>query len=467
MGALNRRDLLRISAAGALSAVAAAQAALKGGDKTAPASGPAAKPSIRARMFWTWDHSTEWALNRPGAQTYGAANTYTRGNDLFLQDYTNLLHWCGRHGIDAVVVWGLLRDCHGGLQSAKRLCEVAARENVRLLCGAGLNSYGGVYYEGDSPYSLERHLQAHGELYALNAAGGKLPHHACPSRRENQQFAAESLGWLFKNLPLGGVQVETGDCGVCQCKLCRERRKHPAGAFSWEDMALMYPVAAGAIRAASPDAWVVCETYSNPEPQHGPEKAPGFGDSRPAWSGEALAQFPAGAFVQWVGDMAARPWFPWTAAGAFPGGRQHHVLRAHFSTYWGRFRGELAIDWIADMVQRSIAHGFDAISLFGEVSPFHAGAELNYLALGHCGSAANPTADLDLFLREVAGPLLGGADQARDYLRFARLLDDRARIPDALKSISARCATLPPDAARRWIWLANYLASFIYPEPPT
>jgi hypothetical protein len=282
MGALSRRDLLRISAAGALGAVAAAQGpALKGGDKTGPGSGPAMKPPIRARMFWTWDHSTEWALNRPGAQTYGAANTYTRGNDLFLQDYTNLLHWCGRHGIDAVVVWGLLRDCHGGLQSAKRLCEVAARENVRLLCGAGLNSYGGVYYEGDSPYSLERHLQAHGELYALNAAGGKLPHHACPSRRENQQFAAGSLQWLFKNLSLGGVQIETGDCGVCQCKLCRERRKHPATAFSWEDMALMYPVAAGAVRAASPDAWIVCETYSNPEPQRGPEKAPGFGDSRP------------------------------------------------------------------------------------------------------------------------------------------------------------------------------------------
>ncbi len=124
------------------------------------------------------------------------------------------------------------------------------------------------------------------------------------------------------------------------------------------------------------------------------------------------------------------------------------------------------MDWIADMVQRSMAHGFDAISLFGEVSPFHTGAELNYLALAHYGSAANPTADLEVFLRDIAAPLLGGAGAARDFLRFARLLDDRSRIPDALKEIYGRCARLSPDIARRWVWLANFLASFIYPEPP-
>ena len=28
----------------------------------------ASDPPIRTRLFWTWDHSTEWALNRSGAQ---------------------------------------------------------------------------------------------------------------------------------------------------------------------------------------------------------------------------------------------------------------------------------------------------------------------------------------------------------------------------------------------------------------
>src|SRR6478735_5675365 len=105
---LSRRDVLRVSATGALAGMAAMGGqAGQAEDKAGPPQ-PAAKPPISARMFWTWDHSTEWALNRPGAQTMGAANVYTRGNAVFLQDYTNLFHWCGRHGIDAVVVWGLL-----------------------------------------------------------------------------------------------------------------------------------------------------------------------------------------------------------------------------------------------------------------------------------------------------------------------------------------------------------------------
>ncbi len=108
-----------------------------------------------------------------------------------------------------------------------------------------------------------------------------------------------------------------------------------------------------------------------------------------------------------------------------------------------------------------------AVSLFGEVSPFHTGAELIYLALTDFGSASNSTADYDAFVQQVAAPLLGGVDHARDFIRFARLLDarffdDRKLIPAALTSIHGRLSSLPPDAARRWCWLANQLASFTY-----
>jgi len=67
----------------------------------------------------------------------------------------------------------------------------------------------------------------------------------------------------------------------------------------------------------------------------------------------------------------------------------------------------------------------------------------------------------------AAGPLLGGPELAREYLRMARLLDDRACIPEALKTIYGRIRSLPPEPSRRWAWLANHLASFVYPEPPT
>ena len=503
ISALNRREMLQLAAACGVSAgigEAASSRQLAAAETTAAPAGQAASATqkdspITTRMFWTWDHSTEWALNRLGAHTHGSCNEYGRTTQSFVDDYTALLRWCGKNQVDAVVVWGLLRDGHGGLESAKRLCDVAAKENVRLLCGVGLNAYGGVYYEGDSPYNLERHLQTHPELYAvdaegkstnfsIDAVGNRVPlsntstpgprgfYHACPSRKENQEFVKESLVWLFKNLELGGVQIETGDTGVCQCSLCRERRKHPADVFSWEDMALMYPLAAEAVRSVAPDAWIVCETYSHPEPYAGPKTAPGFGDGKAAWADESLEKFPRDVFVQWVADRYLRQGDPdrtWTDKGKVSGAGLRHVMRAHVGTDWGwgSFRGEVALDWISKMVQQSVPSGFEGIALFGEVSPFHTGAELNYLALADFGSATNSGADQDSFVERIAAPLLGGLSHAQDFVRFASLVDARfpdrrKEVPAAIASIHMRLPNMPPEAARRWCWLANKLASFAY-----
>ncbi|UCD29189.1 MAG: hypothetical protein JSV03_01515, partial [Planctomycetota bacterium] len=415
-----RRETLHLSVSGALATMGAINNTATGKKDTSNLSekNTSIAPPVKTRMFWTWDHTTEWMLNRPGAQTIGASNYYGRTKECFVGDYTKMLEFCGQHNINGVIVWGLLRDRHGGLESASQLCEVAAKNGVSLLCGAGLCAYGGVYYQGDSPYSLDLHLQKHPELKAVDDSGKpleftagiygpKMFYHACPSRKENQEHIAESLQWLFENLPLDGVQIEAGDNHVCQCKLCKDRRRYPTGRFSWEDMALLHPIAIKAIRAVKPDAWICCETYSHPEPYRGQEH-PGFGDGKTAWADQCLAKIPDGVFIEWVYDRIgkSRPKRIWTKAGNVNNQRHRHIMRAHFSTYWSGIRGELAIEAIAEMVQESMDHGSDVISLFGEVSPFHTGAELNYLALENFGSSANPKADVNIFLRDVAAPLL-------------------------------------------------------------
>jgi hypothetical protein len=214
MSIYSRRQVLQASMAAALGTPGLGDSAAPARIDAPQAESTKAEPPIKVRMFWVWDHSTEWALNHAGAKTIGSSDTYGRNTPIFLQDFTALLEWCGRHHVDAVTVWGLLRDAHGGVESVKKLCEVAAKNEVRLMAGIGLNSYGGVYYEGNSPYNLEHHLAEHPDLYAVDSAGNKImlngPHltyHACPSRPENQEFAAESLRWLFSNVPLGGVQL--------------------------------------------------------------------------------------------------------------------------------------------------------------------------------------------------------------------------------------------------------------------
>ncbi len=427
---------------------------------------------INLRLLWTWDHCTQWTAARAGVHDWGASNEFSGTAEDFLREYSLLLRWCGRHGIDGVVVWGLLRDGHGGVGAAKRLCEVADEAGVKLLAGIGLNAYGGVYYEGASEWSLNNHLDKHPELYAVRPDGqrhilqmpGNAPQpfrHACPSRPENMDYCVEGLRWLMETVPLAGIQVESGDTYVCECPLCRERRRHPVSALSWEDMALLYKPAAEAVWSVKADATVVLETYSHPEPVTGGE-APGFSGGSPPWAAECIEQFPRKAYVQWVADdfTAPRNPVPWTARA--PEGFAGNIMRAHYATWWRGRGDEVAVDWLALMVQLSLASGFDGLSIFGDKSPFRAGCELNYLALADYGSPANPEADLQSFLTRVAGPLLGGAELAAEYLRLARLI----AVPEELEGASAQArqyaAQLAGRPADRWTWLAWYLSRWAY-----
>ena len=80
MNSINRRELLKWGAACGLGSLMdeAGDAQPASAEET-PAAIPAQATSpVQTRMFWTWDHSTEWALNRPGAHTVGSCNEYGR-----------------------------------------------------------------------------------------------------------------------------------------------------------------------------------------------------------------------------------------------------------------------------------------------------------------------------------------------------------------------------------------------------
>lgn len=427
---------------------------------------------INLRLLWTWDHCVQWTAGRAGMHDWGASNEYPGSAEDFLREYSLLVKWCGQHGIDGVVIWGLLRDGHGGVEAASRLCEVADAAGVKVLAGIGLNAYGGVYYEGDSEWSLNNHLAKHPELFAFREDGERhilwpgrfMPQpmlHACPSRPENMEYMIEGLRWLMETVPLHGVQVESGDTYVCECPLCRERRQHPVTALSWEDMALLYGPAAGAVWSVRPEATVVLETYSHPSPVE-EVTVPGLDGGLTPWAAECLAQFPRGAQVQWVGDRRTAPTSLEEWTGRAPEGFAGNIMRSHHATWWRGRGDEVAVDWLAEVAQKSLAHGFDGLSIFGEKSPFRTGSELNYLALADYGSPDNPEADLESFLRRVAGPLLGGAERAAEYLRLARQIDEPEELESAVAEARRQAAGLTGRVADRWTWLAWYLSRFLY-----
>ncbi|MEI6500610.1 MAG: hypothetical protein WCP21_06235, partial [Armatimonadota bacterium] len=183
---------------------------------------------IDLRLLWTWDHCIQWSAARAGMHDWGASNEYPGTAEDFLRETSLMVRWCGQNGIDGVVIWGFLRDGHGGVETAKQLCEVADEAGVKVLAGIGLNAYGGVYYEGASEWSLNNHLAKHPELFAFRADGERhilLPQsfmpqpmlHACPSRPENMEYMQDGLRWLMETVPLHGVQVEAGDTFCCEC----------------------------------------------------------------------------------------------------------------------------------------------------------------------------------------------------------------------------------------------------------
>ena len=477
----NRRDFIQIGAG------AAAFAAT--GDILAGISKPKAK-RIPTRMFWNWDHSTNWCENVPGSQTIGVGNAYTKayGTDgaWFERDFRRVVNWCAAHDMQAICVAGLVRSRHGGLDPATKWCTYSAERGIdatRRLCGyarekgvrvciiGGAFAYGGAFYAGDHKYSLDRFLEANpdciakdidGEdLYAefLSHGGTKREPQGCPSSEKLKDFVLESYDWLFKAIPeLGGIQMEAGDNGVCQCTRCKERRGRRAAqeCMSLEDMAAIYPRLTDVIRARSGDALIICETY-----HHFLDKACGlFYEDPPGSDAAKLFAMPKDVCWQWKCDEKLDK-DEWPEGAALPKPMQafHNVMRSHAATQWWGGRDSFDVDKIRRKCYLSSLSGIDAVSMFGEVSPFHANAEFNYLALQYF--ADTPDASVADFAKDVMAPRLGGADRAADWLAWCRLEHDAAKIPYATEKI-ARIAADANDAEirRRWLQLGSRLESF-------
>jgi len=112
------------------------------------------RPALSYRMLWTWDHSTNWYLEQPGLQEVGAANYYSKPAEGFLADYKRLIDFMSRQRLNGLVVYGFLRDGHGGVDAAKEVARYGRARGVRVIPGVGINSYGGIYYEGRHRYNL-------------------------------------------------------------------------------------------------------------------------------------------------------------------------------------------------------------------------------------------------------------------------------------------------------------------------
>lgn len=205
---MNRRMFLKTTAA------ASTSMALTGSAQAAPAE---SKP-IKV-LLWCWDSRMTWDDEPENIQLKMAAAEklfpYPKRPESYLTGFRRMVDYCADAGIWGVIIWGFLRDSHGGVEAAKDLCKYASDRGVAILPGVGLCSYGGYYYEGEHPYSLGSYLKAHPERAstAWEDGGGKREVHPVldPSLEANQTWWREGLEWMLDTFEIGGINYEMGD----------------------------------------------------------------------------------------------------------------------------------------------------------------------------------------------------------------------------------------------------------------
>ncbi len=359
----------------------------------------AKKQGIPHRFFWTWDHSTNWCMNILGSQTCGVGNPYLKNPEMFEHDYKRAIDYCAEHRIDGIGIAGLLRDRHGGVESARRVCEYAREKDVLVYIIAGLFAY-------------------------------------------------------------GGIQMESSDTGICQCAACKKRRSGKADEqyISVEDMAAIYPDASETILKRAKDALIICVPYHH----YLEDVCKIFGDENPSADLKKLFDMPESTFWQWRFDTAYRDGY-WKNADPVmkPMQKFRHIMRSHAGTQWWGGRNTLSVEKIRNQCMLSYRAGLDAVSMFGETSPFHTNAEFNYLAMEYF--ADNPENSTKNFIDDIMAPKLGGIGNAESYYEMATLHREIEKIPNAVDSIAKIAATQTDfDVRRRWQYLGNFLNSYYW-----
>ena len=438
------------------------------------------KPALPSSYFWTWYHSTNWMLDDPGMLTFGCHNRYLKRPETFEGDYRRLTDLASGLGIAGIIIWGFLRESHGGVDASKRVAQYARSKGVAIKPGVGTTWYGGVYYEGDHPYNLETFLRKNPGARMVSESGEALEHGACPTNPAFVDWIQEAVQWLFREFDVGGANLENGDFLVCHDPGCNAHKaKWPADDPDFFRLqALGYQPALECIKDLLPDNLVTWATYNGFVPGRAPEGIGGglyMGCERPA----LIDRLPQQAIIQWTltGMVLQKP-LPLTAylddgapAAAFenphwpadlrpPGTR--HVGFCHQASQWSHVgRYETIVSTIKEACLRAYRAGLEGVSIHGEVSSRHIPWALNYLAFSHF--VHWPEDSIREFGRKTLGQVLADEDEGE---AFAEALahwqagtmsktqcEDVGKRRTALRSAVAQGKDL--TRWRFWAWLAQ------------
>jgi hypothetical protein len=435
-------------------------------------------PVFPYRIYWTWDHSTNWNLDYTGQLDWGCANEYCKPPEAFVDDYKRLVEHIIRSRANGVLIWGFLRDNHGGVEAGQEICRYAKDRGVKILPSVGTSAYGGFYYRGEHPFNVDQWLQLHPECCSISA-NGTPENRLCPSHPDNIAWLREGTHWLFETFDIDGASLEYGDFCVCYCDRCKSLRKTMGGDDPdyYKDMVVSHlPFIEEALKISA-STWITYATYSGFKPE---EKRHGVGypSSKPP---DFIKQLPEDAICMWtITSMVNQkqvPLLDWLDDGNapalysspnWPKGLRPATKRStaflHQGSQWYSRNGKhtrhsVEISTIKEGCLRIAEAGMQGVYIHGEVSSRCVPYELNYLAYSHF--SYHPSDSLRDFARAQLSPLVGGEELAQLFIEFLAKAEVQKMEEGDWKKLgeirqnyySAAQRGEEFDAYRRWKWL--------------
>ena len=443
-------------------------------------------PAIKHRIYWTWDHSTNWMLDSDGLIDWGAHNAYLKPPEMFVEDSKRLIDHALESRASGILIWGFLRSCHGGVEAGQEVCRYAKERGILLMPSVGTSAYGGFFYEGDHPFSVDCWLKLHPEYRAVRESG-ELVNRLCPSHPENIRWLREGTQWLFSTFGVAGANLEYGDFCVCHCGRCKRLRKKMGGADPdyYKDMVVSQNPFIETALEINPEALVMYATYTgfSGAAKQGGDYTRASGRRKP----EFVARTPADAVCMWTitgminqQQVPLRTWLDHGTAkelrsspnwprGLRPATKRSAAFLHEASQWYGRpdpntgtrkhTRYSVEVSSIKEGCYRVATAGLDGLSIHGEVPTRCIPYELNYAAFSHF--CYHPTDSFRDMAQAQLSHLLGGAKNAEAFAEILANAEsgcltegDRKTLTDLHDQYNEASRTGTCfDLWRRWKWL--------------
>lgn len=434
------------------------------------------QPALRYRIVWTWDGHCNWAPTVEETMALYVNENPSLGSmavpytpEGFRTHFTRAVDYLSDHKLNGLIVWGFLRDEHGGVAMGREMSGYAKKNNVRILPGVcSQGGYGGFIYSQKSRFNLDVWCKEHPELQAKNEKGDVVAGMINPSHPENQKWLREGAEWLFTELPdIGGINLENGDFMSCYCDDCKAARAKPENDPNclWDMATSQRPILEVAERMR-PDGWMTFATYVGFS-----EAAARRAGKQAVYPPKFVDQVPPNAICQWTftGMTTAQSW----PQGLRPpkGKYKDQIGLLHLGSLWGAPVDE-ARWWTAPaawndeysnvlpfVCQRAADSQFGGLAITGQNGDQCPAHELNFVALEYF--SWHPERSYEQFHRDRLAVLYGGSDHATTFLK---LLRNTSKSPEALVTLKSQALELAGSTAldlrqrARWKNLAGEMA---------